>query len=65
MWRDSGNPCGFSGAAAQDAAGMGIIAQGREENRDRLRARRMDGIWNLPEGDLHAVSLDIDRVDFE
>jgi hypothetical protein len=26
---------------------------------------RMDGVWNLPEGDLHYVSFDIDRVDVE
>jgi hypothetical protein len=30
-----------------------------------MLASRMDGIRNLPEGDLHYVSFDIDRVDFE
>jgi len=31
----------------------------------RMLASRMDGVWNLPEGDLHYVSFDVDRVDFE
>ena len=31
----------------------------------RVLASRMDGVWNLSEGDLHYVSFDIDRVDFE
>jgi len=31
----------------------------------RMLASRMDGVWNLSEGDLHYVSFDIDRVDFE
>ena len=31
----------------------------------RMLASRMDGFWNLPEGDLHYVSFDIDRVEFE
>jgi hypothetical protein len=26
---------------------------------------RFDGIWNLPEGDLHYVSFDVDRVEWE
>jgi hypothetical protein len=31
----------------------------------RMLASRMDGIWNLPEGDLHYVSFDIDWVECE
>jgi len=31
----------------------------------RMLSSRMDGVWNLPEGDLHYVSFDIERVDFE
>jgi uncharacterized protein DUF6544 len=31
----------------------------------RLLASKFDGIWNLAEGDLHYVSFDVDRVEFE
>jgi len=31
----------------------------------RILASRMDGFWNLTGGDLHYVSFDIDRVEFE
>jgi hypothetical protein len=38
----------------------------RPENFDgRTLPSRVDGIWNLAEGDLHYASFDIDRVDFE
>jgi len=32
---------------------------------ERMLASKIDGIWNLPEGDLHYVSFDIDRVEFQ
>jgi hypothetical protein len=31
----------------------------------RVLATKLDGIWNLPEGDLHYVSFDVDDVEFE
>ncbi len=31
----------------------------------RMLASTMDGIWNLPEGDLHYVSFEIEHVEFE
>ncbi len=31
----------------------------------RMLASTMDGTWNLPEGDLHYVSFEIDHVEFE
>ena len=31
----------------------------------RVLASKMDGFWNLHEGDLHYVSFDIDAVEYE
>lgn len=31
----------------------------------RMLASTFDGLWNLPEGDLHYVSFDVDRVEWE
>jgi uncharacterized protein DUF6544 len=31
----------------------------------RMLSSRLDGIWNLPEGDLHYVRFDVDRVEWE
>jgi hypothetical protein len=38
----------------------------RPKNFDgRMLPSRVDGIWNLSDGDLHYASFDIDRIDFE
>jgi hypothetical protein len=31
----------------------------------RTLSSQIDGVWNLPEGDLHYVSFELDRVEFE